>query len=405
MPALDGERILLGVGGGIAAYKSADLVRRLVAAGASVRVVMTAGAERFITATTFQALSGHPVRTTLWDPAAEAAMGHIELARWASRVLLAPASADLIARIAHGLADDLLATLCLATEAPILLAPAMNRVMWANPATQANIALLRGRGAEVLGPGVGDQACGEVGPGRMLEPGEIVTALVDRVAGDPRLTSLRGLRLLVNAGPTFEDLDPVRFLGNRSSGRMGFAIAEQAARAGAQVTLVAGPVHLPTPVGVSRIDVRSAAQMRDAVAAQVAGQDVFIAAAAVADYTPAQVSGEKIKKTGSENLQLVLTRTVDILAEVAARPDRPFVVGFAAETCDLEHYACDKLTRKKLDMIAANRVGVTGQGFDCETNALSVFWCDGRAELPAASKAEVARGLLALIAERRGQGR
>ncbi|MDZ4348045.1 MAG: bifunctional phosphopantothenoylcysteine decarboxylase/phosphopantothenate--cysteine ligase CoaBC [Xanthomonadaceae bacterium] len=405
MPAFSGERILLGVSGGIAAYKAAELVRRLTEAGAEVRVVMTAGAERFVTPLTFQALSGHPVRSSLWDEAAEAAMGHIELARWATRVLIAPASADVIARLAGGMANDLLTTLCLATAAPVHVAPAMNRLMWANPATAANVATLRQRGASIHGPAEGDQACGEVGPGRMLEPAEIIAALAGGSAPAPLVPGLAGLRLLINAGPTFEDLDPVRFLGNRSSGKMGFALAEQAARAGAKVTLVAGPVALATPPGVQRIDVRSAAQMREAVMREAANQDIFIAAAAVADYTPACVSTDKIKKTDGETLTLVLSRTVDILAEVAAREDRPFVVGFAAETREIEHYACDKLERKKLDMIAANRVGVPGQGFDAESNALTVFWCGGKAELPAASKCDIARELLTLIVQRREQTR
>lgn len=400
MSTLSGERIVLGVSGGIAAYKSAELVRRLGQAGAEVRVVMTAGAERFITPLTLQALSGHPVRTSLWDDAAEAAMGHIELARWASRVLIAPASADLLARLAHGLADDLLTTLCLATDAPLTVAPAMNRLMWAHPATRANITTLQTRGAAVLGPGDGDQACGEVGPGRMLEPDQIVAALIDQGGiGSP---GLNGLRLLINAGPTFEDLDPVRFLGNRSSGKMGFALAEQGARAGATVTLVAGPVSLPTPVGVTRIDVRSAAQMHQAVLANLPGQDIFIAAAAVADYTPVVVSDEKIKKTDSEVLTLELARTADILAEVAARSDRPFTVGFAAETGNLAGYARDKLVRKNLDLIAGNRVGLPGLGFDAEANALTVFWSGGSRELAPAPKSEIARRLLEVIVERRG---
>ncbi len=401
MAGLTGERILLCVGGGIAAYKAADLVRRLRAAGAEVRVATTANAERFVTALTFQALSGHPVRGSLWDQAAEAAMGHIELARWADRVLIAPASADLIARLAHGLADDLPTTLCLATEAPLLLAPAMNRRMWTNPATQANVAILRARGATMLGPDEGDQACGEVGPGRMLEPERIVEMLAAET-GPEALAGLRGLRLLINAGPTYEDIDPVRFLGNRSSGKMGFALAAEAAAAGAEITLVAGPVHLPTPAGVHRIDVRGAAELREAVLAALPGQDVFIAAAAVADFTPARTCADKIKKTGRDGMTLELTATPDILCEVAARSDRPFVVGFAAETRDVLDYARDKLERKRLDMIAANRVGVAGQGFDAESNALSVLWPGGGQELPSARKREIARGLLALILARRG---
>jgi phosphopantothenoylcysteine decarboxylase / phosphopantothenate---cysteine ligase len=386
-------RLLLGVSGGIAAYKAAEIVRRWRERGGEVRVVMTEAAERFVSATTFQALSGHPVRRSLWDEAAEAAMGHIELARWADRILIAPASADLIARLAHGLADDLLTTLCLASEAPLAIAPAMNRAMWAHPATRANLDLLAARGARVLGPGSGEQACGETGAGRMLEPGEIVDALCDR--------RLAGKRVLITAGPTYEDLDPVRFLGNRSSGRMGFAIAAAAAGMGAEVTLVAGPVRLPTPAGVKRIDVRSAEQMRAAVFAALPGQDLFIASAAVADYRPARVAEQKIKKSeGGMSIELV--RTPDILAEVAAQSPRPFVVGFAAETENVEAYARGKLERKRLDLIAANRVGDAGCAFDAEDNALSVYWPGGGCEIARAAKPVVAERLLAVALERLG---
>jgi phosphopantothenoylcysteine decarboxylase/phosphopantothenate--cysteine ligase len=392
---LQGQRILLGVSGGIAAYKAADLVRRLRERGAEVRVVMTGSAQHFVGAATFQALSGHPVRSSLWDEAAEAAMGHIELARWANRVLIAPASANTISRLAQGRADDLLSTLCLATEAPLLVAPAMNRVMWANPATQANVATLQSRGVTVLGPGRGDQACGEVGDGRMLEPLELVAALEASLL-PPRLT---GRRLLVSAGPTYEDIDPVRFVGNRSSGKMGFAVAAAAAAMGAEVTLVAGPVALPTPPGVRRIDVRSAQGLREAVLAALPGQDAYLGAAAVADYTPGEVREHKIKKTG-ETLVLELVRTPDVLAEVAAHPQRPrLVVGFAAETEDMEAYARDKLARKRLDLIAANPVG-GGRGFEADDNALTVYWQDGHRDIPRAPKAVVARLLLELIADR-----
>lgn len=393
---LHGERVLLGVSGGIAAYKAADLVRRLREAGAEVRVVMTEGAQRFVAPLTFQALSGHPVRDSLWDEHAEAAMGHIELARWATRVLVAPASADAIARLAHGLAGDLLGTLCLATDAPLAIAPAMNRLMWAHPATQANIDMLRARGVEVVGPGEGDQACGEVGAGRMLEPTQIVAALAALRVDAARFA---GRRVLITAGPTREDIDPVRYIGNRSSGKMGFALAAAAAAMGARVTLVAGPVALATPAGVSRVDVRSAAQMREAVLAALPEQDVFIAAAAVADYMPAQAAADKIKKTG-ESLTLELVRTPDILAEVAARAERPFTVGFAAETRDIEAYARDKLVRKRLDMIAANRVGLPGLGFEADDNALSVYWDGGAMQIGIAPKPLVARRLLQLIADR-----
>jgi len=396
MDGLAGQRILLGITGGIAAYKAADLSRRLQDAGAQVRVVMTQGAQQFITPLTLQALTGEPVRTSLWDEAAEAAMGHIELARWATRVLVAPASADFLARLAQGLASDLLGTLCLATEAPIAVAPAMNRVMWANAATQANVATLRARGVELLGPAEGDQACGEIGAGRMLEPLEIVAALRALGATGP----LSGKKILVSAGPTFEDIDPVRFVGNRSSGKMGFALAAEAAAMGAQVTLVAGPVELATPAGVTRIDVRSAAQMRAAVLAALPGQDVYIGAAAIADYMPAQAQPHKIKK-GAETLQLQLVRTPDVLAEVARHAARPrLVVGFAAETQELENNALAKLRDKGLDLIAANDVGAPGLGFHSEENALQVYSAQGRQNIARAAKPVVARALLAMIAGR-----
>lgn len=396
------ERILVGVGGGIAAYKAAELVRRLHERGVAVRVVMTDNATRFVTPLTFQALSGEPVRSSLWDEAAEAAMGHIELARWADRLVIAPASADLIARLAHGHANDLLTTLCLASEAALFVAPAMNRVMWLNPAVQANLATLVARGATVLGPGDGAQACGETGAGRMWEPDAIAEAVLEPVPDPAVRAVLAGKRLLINAGPTFEDLDPVRYLGNRSSGRMGFAIATQAQRLGMEVVLVAGPVSVPTPPGVRRIDVRTAAQMHQAVLAEVPGSDIFIATAAVADFRPREPRDSKIKKGGAEGLVLELVQNPDILAEVAARQDRPFVVGFAAETDDIERYARDKMERKRLDMIAANRVGLDDCGFDADCNALSVLWPGGKSEIDKAGKAQVARQLLALVAARVG---
>jgi phosphopantothenoylcysteine decarboxylase/phosphopantothenate--cysteine ligase len=391
---MQGRRILLGVTGGIAAYKSPDLVRRLREQGAEVQVVMTAGAREFVTATTFQAVSGRPVRTDLWDAAAEAAMGHIELARWAELVLVAPASADFLARLAAGLADDLLSTVCLATEAPLAAAPAMNRIMWANPATRANVATLQQRGVQMLGPAEGDQACGEVGAGRMLEPLD----LVDRVnlllrGGGP----LKGRRVLITAGPTRERIDPVRFISNRSSGKMGFAVAQAAREAGAEVVLVSGPVSLPTPAGVRRIDVESAVEMLNAVLGEVDGTDIFISTAAVADYRPATPAEQKIKKT-TDRMDLSMERTPDVLATVAAGPSRPFVVGFAAETESVEQNARAKLLKKNLDMIAANEVG-HDKAFDCEDNQLLVLWRAGRRELPRASKMTLARQLVALIAE------
>jgi phosphopantothenoylcysteine decarboxylase/phosphopantothenate--cysteine ligase len=390
---LSGQRVLLGVCGGIAAYKSAELVRRLRKAGAEVRVVMTASAGQFVGAATFQALSGQPVRSSLWDAQAEAAMGHIELARWASVIVIAPASAATMARLAHGLADDLLATLVLASQAPLVLAPAMNRVMWANPATRANVDLLRARGATVLGPDSGDQACGEVGEGRMLEPAQIVAALAP---SPPPL--LAGRRVVVSAGPTYEDLDPVRFLGNRSSGKMGFALAAAAAAMAADTVLVAGPVQLPTPPGVQRIDVRSSAQMHAAVLAQAGQADVYIGAAAVADYTPRQVATGKISKDAG-TLELALERTADILVDLRAGSPRPFLVGFAAQTDDVEAYARAKLERKGLDLIAANRVG-PGLGFDADDNALLLLGAGLRLDLGRADKASLARRLLEVVAQR-----
>jgi phosphopantothenoylcysteine decarboxylase/phosphopantothenate--cysteine ligase len=390
--ALFGERVLLGVTGGIAAYKSADLVRRLKQAGAEVRVVMSHSAEQFITTTTLQALSGNPVRTSLWDESAEAAMSHIELARWASKVLVAPASADFIARLASGQAGDLLSTLCLATTAPLYVAPAMNQAMWANLATAENKALLQQRGVHLLGPASGEQACGEIGEGRMLEPADIVAAL----SGAPK--PLTGKKFLITAGPSYEDIDPVRFIGNRSSGKMGFALAQAASEQGAEVVLVAGPVVLPTPRGVRRVDARSAQQMLDAVMAELHGVDVFIAAAAVADYRPKQVSAQKIKKSDS-HFMLELERTTDILATVSASSGRPqTVVGFAAETERLEEYALGKLAAKNLDFIAANDVSDASIGFESENNALTVFARDGsRHGIDQGSKQQVAADLLALI--------
>ena len=396
------ERIVLGVSGGIAAYKSAELVRRLRERGHEVQVVMTESATRFVTALTFQALSGRPVRTTLWDDAAEAAMGHIELARWAQRVIVAPASADLIARMAAGRADDLLTTLLLATSAPVLLAPAMNQQMWAHPALQHNLAILRERGVQTVGPASGAQACGEVGAGRMSEPEQIVAALSSPPL--PAAGRLRGRRVLITAGPTLEDIDPVRFVGNRSSGKMGFAVAAAARAEGAEVTLVAGPVALPTPDGVTRIDVRSALEMHRAVFAALPGQDVFIAAAAVADYRPAEALDRKRKKSGERwNIELVLNP--DILAEVAAQSPRPFIVGFAAETNDVEQHARDKLQRKRLDMIAANHVGQPGCGFESCDNALSLYWEGGGEEISLADKSAVAAQLIACVSARMEQAR
>jgi phosphopantothenoylcysteine decarboxylase/phosphopantothenate--cysteine ligase len=389
------RRILIGVTGGIAAYKVCELVRRLRDLDAEVRVVMTEGATHFVTPTTFQALSGQPVRVSLWDEAGEAAMGHIELAKWAERVIVAPASADTIARLAHGFADDLLSTVVLATAAPVYVAPAMNQQMWANPAVQANIGTLRVRGVGILGPADGDQACGDIGSGRMLEPHELRDILVASFGDAP----LRGRRVVVSAGPTYEDIDPVRFIGNRSSGRMGFAVATAARDAGADVTLVAGPVALPTPAGVQRIDVRSARQMHEAVLAATRGADIYIGAAAVGDYRPVDLAEVKLKKSDGAPLRLELAENPDIIASLAALEQRPFLVGFAAETHELANYAQEKLTRKGLDMIAANDVGA-GRGFEVATNALHLYWRDGEASLPEMPKSDLARQLIARVAER-----
>jgi phosphopantothenoylcysteine decarboxylase/phosphopantothenate--cysteine ligase len=395
MRGMQGKRILLGVTGGIAAYKSPDLVRRLREQGAEVQVVLTAGAREFVTPMTFQAVSGREVRSDLWDPEAEKAMSHIELARWADFVIIAPATADFIARLATGQADDLMTTLCLATDRPIALAPAMNRLMWSNAATQANVVTLKSRGIHVWGPGEGDQACGEVGAGRMLEP----TQLASLIAGTLTPSGpLAGRRVLLTAGPTRERIDPVRFISNRSSGKMGFAVASAARELGADVTIISGPVNLTTPPGVRRIDVESAADMLEAVMKNIEGVDIFIATAAVADYRPASPVECKIKKT-SESLDLKMERTVDILATVAARAARPFVVGFAAETDSVEQYARQKLLKKNLDMIAANEVG-HDKVFEKDDNALLVLWRDGSRALPQAPKIALARDLLQLIAER-----
>jgi phosphopantothenoylcysteine decarboxylase/phosphopantothenate--cysteine ligase len=390
------RHILLGVTGGIAAYKSAEVVRRLKERGIEVQVVMTRGAREFVTELTFQAVSGRPVRSELWDKQAEAAMGHIELARWADEIIVAPASADFIARLAHGLADDLLSTLCLATKSSITIAPAMNHVMWNNAATQANVALLKQRGIRVLGPAEGDQACGESGPGRMLEPAEIVQQLT--LSSTESTRSFAGVKAIVTAGPTREKIDPVRFITNRSSGKMGFAVASALRDAGADVVLISGPVSLPTPENITRINVESAEQMLQAVQQHIADTQMFIATAAVSDYRAAKIAEQKIKK-GNESLQLELARTPDILATIGASKQRPFLVGFAAETENVESNALKKLDSKSLDMIAANKVG-EGLAFDCDDNALTVYWKDGKRELCKCSKQDLARQLVQLINER-----
>lgn len=394
---LQQQRILLGITGSIAAYKSAELTRLLRQAGAEVQVVMTPAAAQFVTPLTLQALSGCPVRRELFDIAAEAAMGHIELARWADLILVAPATADFLARLRIGQADDLLSTLCLASEAPVVLVPAMNRIMWQHPATRDNVATLEQRGVAIWGPAAGAQACGEEGPGRMLEPVEIV----GRLQSLKRSAVLGGLKVMITAGPTREAIDPVRFLSNRSSGKMGYALAWAAREAGAEVTLISGPVALSPPPGVEVIKVESCRQMYDRVMDRVRDCDIFIGAAAVADYTPLGTAVDKLKKQ-KRRITLELVQTPDILAAVAASESRPFTVGFAAETERLRDYARSKLERKRLDMIAANWVGPE-RGFETDDNALWVLWPGGEKDLGRASKWELARRLIDLIGERYGQ--
>ena len=394
-----GQNIILGVSGGIAAYKTPELVRRLRDRGAQVQVVMTRSAREFVTETTLQAVSGMPVRTNLWDPAAEAAMGHIELARWADLVLIAPATAEIMARMAAGAAPDLLTTLCLATEAPVVIAPAMNHVMWSHPAVQENRQKLADHGVRILGPDVGDQACGESGPGRMLQPDEIVAAVMAPVAvANVEPPALAGKTILITAGPTREALDPVRFISNRSSGKMGYALANAARQAGAEVVLVSGPVSVAVPDGVKSVNVESAQQMFAATHEHIEGVDIFIAAAAVADYRPVNLEEQKIKKTaGAMSIELV--RAPDILASVAKINNGPFAVGFAAETENLRDYARSKLDKKNLDMIIANLVG-ENKGFDADENAVEVYWRDGEQSFPLATKSDLAEGLIKLVAER-----
>ncbi len=394
---LAGKKILLGISGGIAAYKCADLTRRLIERGAKVQVVMTTAAKEFITPLTMQAVSGQPVSDSLLDPSAEASMGHIELAKWADLILLAPATADLIARTRAGMGNDLLTTLILASDAPVAVAPAMNQQMYANSATQENIAALAERGMMIWGPAAGQQACGDVGYGRMLEPMELV-ALCEQFFG-PKL--LQDLKIAITAGPTREAIDPVRYISNHSSGKMGFAIAEAAAQMGAQVTLISGPVALATPANVQRIDVESAEQMHQVVMQYATQQDIFIGCAAVADYRPETVAEQKIKKTAdNDHMQINMVKNPDIVASVAAlKENRPYTVGFAAETQDVEQYARSKLTRKNLDLICANDVSVAGLGFNSNDNALHLYWQNGEQALTTASKQQLAKQLLSVVAQ------
>jgi len=396
---LTSMNVLLGITGGIAAYKTPDLVRRLRAQGAEVQIVMTASAEEFVTGTALQAVSGRPVRANLWDKEAEASMSHIELARWADVVLIAPATAEIMARLVAGAGADLLTTLCLATEAPLAIAPAMNHVMWANAAVQSNRKTLEERGVRILGPDYGSQACGETGAGRMLDPDEIAAIVCGpELSANTGEALLTGKTVLVTAGPTREPIDPVRYITNRSSGKMGYAIASATALQGAKVLLVSGPVSLVEPSGVEVVHVNTAEEMYAATHKNIKGIDIFIAAAAVSDYRPASSSQQKIKKS-EETMRLDLVRSEDILASVAALDDAPFTIGFAAETENVHDYALGKLANKKLDMIVANKVG-DDCGFDCDDNVVDVYWRDGEQSFPRAAKTDLAHQIVRLVAER-----
>ena len=388
------KNILLGVTGGIAAYKSAELIRLLIKAGAEVRVVMTAAAGEFVQPLTYQALSGHRVYSDIFDAEADSAMDHIELARWADLLIVAPASADFIAKLCNGYADNLLLTLCLASKQPVAIAPAMNQQMYANEATQDNIKQLAARSVLIWGPDEGEQACGDVGPGRMLEP----VAIFERAVEILRPGKLTGKQVLITAGPTREPIDPVRYISNRSTGRMGYALARAAQQAGAGVTLVSGPVSLTEPSGVERISVSSAVEMRDAVIDRVGKADIFIACAAVSDYQVEAVAAQKIKKS-AEQITLQLIPNPDIVSEVAQLKNKPYTLGFAAETENVERHAREKLQRKKLDMIAANQVGVEQTGFESDTNELIVIWPDGQQLLALNDKNEIAKQLIDLLAD------
>jgi len=392
MGELQGKKFILGITGGVAAYKSAELVRLLVKAGAEVHVVLTEGGARFVTAVTYQALSGNPVWTDLWDPRMDNNMAHIDLGREADAIVVAPATADFIARLANGLANDLLTTLCLAREVPLLVAPAMNRQMWENPATARNVAVLRGDGVGLLGPAAGDQACGEVGMGRMLEAEELFEALVAFVQPKP----LAGRSVLMTAGPTFEAIDPVRGITNASSGKMGYALARALVHAGAAVELVSGPVGLPAPYGVNRVSVSSAREMHAAVMARVERADIFIGVAAVADYRPLDAQDHKIKKS-SASMRIELVPNPDILAEVAALPEPPFCVGFAAESRELDSYAEGKRKAKKLAMVVGNLVQV---GLGGDENEVVIYDDAGRHPLPRAGKPQVAAAIVGHLAAR-----
>lgn len=414
MKILQGKKILLGLSGGIAAYKAPELVRRLKDHGADIRVVMTEGAKAFITPLTLQAVSANAVSDSLLDTQAELAMGHIELAKWADFILIAPATADIIAKIAVGMANDLLTTLCLATSAPIAIAPAMNQQMWHNKATQNNIDTLAGWGYSIFGPGAGEQACGDIGLGRMLDVPELVDLVRQQISTNEKISVLKrasviessikekilsGQKWLITAGPTREAIDPVRYISNHSSGKMGYAIASAAQQLGAEVTIVSGPVTLATPEGCEKIAVTSAIDMHKNAMDLASTAHVFVACAAVADYRIAAVASEKIKKS-NDTMQLNLVKNPDIVADVAAMNDKPFTVGFAAETQDVEHYARDKLKRKNLDMIAANNVAAQGQGFNSDDNALTVFTATDEKLLPLTSKHKLAEQLVEYIGQK-----
>jgi len=394
MQRLTNRQIVLGITGGIAAYKSAELTRLLKGAGADVRVVMTPAATEFITPLTLQALSGNPVHLHLLDAEAEAGMGHIELAKWADLILIAPASADFMARLANGNGNDLLSTICLATDAPICLAPAMNQAMWRDDSTQDNARILRDRGVTLFGPASGEQACGDTGPGRMMEP----TDLAELAAGQFERGLLTGKTVFITAGPTREPLDPVRYISNHSSGKMGYALAEAAVDAGARVKLISGPVNLAAPERMTRVSVQSAEDMLAASLDDLESCDIFIASAAVADYRPTSVAEHKMKKGNEEIMELHLVKNPDIVATVAGSPDKPFTVGFAAETRDVLSYARGKLERKNLDMIVANDVSRTDIGFNSDENAVTVITPDSEQELPQASKRQLAGQIIEQIA-------
>ncbi|NRP36745.1 Coenzyme A biosynthesis bifunctional protein CoaBC [Marinobacterium sp. xm-d-579] len=395
MHRLTNRHILIGITGGIAAYKAAELTRLFKGVGAEVRVVLTDAGAEFITPLTLQALSGNPVHQSLLDPEAEQGMGHIELARWADLIIVAPATADFMARFAGGMANDLLTTLCLATDAPIALAPAMNQAMWRDPRTQQNLETLLSQGVNIFGPGSGEQACGDTGPGRMIDPTEILASCANLIANGP----LNEKSVVITAGPTREAIDPVRFISNHSSGKMGFELASAAAKAGANVTLIAGPVSLPTPKGVRRVDVESAEQMLEAALVASEQADIFIGAAAVADYRPQLVAEQKIKKGAEEVMEILLTKNPDIIATIAGQPERPLMIGFAAETENLVEYARSKLVRKGLDLVIANDVSQADIGFNADQNEVILVGPNGELPLPKAGKSELAEQLISHISQ------